>query len=235
MRGTNTLKLAGVIAKESELRYTPAGLAVLAVTLAGEEQITTDEGKEINMPWYHRVTVFGKQAEHNAKLPVGTGLYIEGRLDFSTWDDAGQKKNALQVIALRVEELDLEAHGVVADAKSQPRLTDALNEVTLIGNATRDAEIRTVTAGQRVLSIGVAVNERYQRSGGAESEKTHFVEVRGWNRLADNYGGLTKGTPVYVSGRLVTDSWDDKDGNKRFLTRVEATRIERLVPPTKTS
>lgn len=231
-RGMNHVRLAGAVAKSPELRYTPAGLAVLEVTLAGDDHVAGADGAPRALPWYHRVTLFGAQAERYAELPPGTALLIEGRLDFRSWDsDDGERRNALDVVGLRAELLDTQGRGdaaFVADAKDQPRLVDAVNEVTLIGNTTRDADARETSGGHHLTGFGVAVNERFRPKGGEDQEKVHFVEVRAWRDLAERCRDLAKGAAVFVQGRLVTDSWETEDRARRWVTRVEARRVERL-------
>lgn len=231
-RGMNHVRLAGAVAKAPELRYTPAGLAVLEVTLAGDDHVQGGDGRLRSLPWYHRVTLFGMQAERYAEIAAGTALLVEGRLDFRSWDtDAGERRNTLDVVGLRAELLDTAERGddaFVSDAKDQPRLVDAVNEVTLIGNTTRDADGRETSGGHALTAFGVAVNERFQPRSGDPQEKVHFIEVRAWRELAERTSDLAKGSAVFVQGRLVTDSWDTDDGIRRFVTRVEAHRVERL-------
>lgn len=231
-RGMNHVRLAGAVARPPELRYTPAGLAVLDVTLAGDDHVNGADGEPRTLPWYHRVTLFGAQAERYAELRPGVALLVEGRLDFRSWDsDEGERRNALDVVGLRAELLDMHGRGdapLVVDAKEQPRLVDAVNEVSLIGNTTRDADLRETSGGHPWLAFGVAVNERFRPKGGEDREKVHFIEVRAWREKAERHGDLVKGTAVFVQGRLVTDSWMTEEGTRRWVTRVEAGRIERL-------
>jgi single-strand DNA-binding protein len=72
------------------------------------------------------------------------------------------------------------------------------------------------------------VNERYRDRTGADQERTHYVDVNVWRELAEASASLAKGDPVFVIGRLVNDSWTDRDGNKRFTTRIEGSRVEHL-------
>lgn len=230
-RGMNTVRLVGTIATKPGLRYTPAGLAVLEITLAGDDHIIDNDGVLRQIPWYHRVTLFGAQAERYAELPVGTALLIEGRLDYQTWETEDGNRQALKVVGLRAELLDITDRGAtptVTDAKGQPRLSDAVNEVTIIGNTTRTAEVTNTQGGHKVLGFGVALNERYTRRDGGDEERVHFVEVRAWNDAGARFHALPKGSAVWIRGRLVTDNWENKDGNRRFATRVEATQIERI-------
>lgn len=229
-RGMNHIRLIGAVANAPELRYTPSGLAILTVTLVGDERLIDQDGTERALPWYHRISVFGAQAERYAEVPVGSVLSIDGRLDFRTWDtDAGEKRNALDVVALRVEMLDTTNLELTHDAKNQPRLVNAVNEVVLIGNLTRDAELRTTSGGHALAAFGVAVNERFRAKNATEdSETVHFVEVRAWRDVAERCQGLSKGAAVQVRGRLVTDSWEDQAGNRKYMTRVEGTRVDQV-------
>jgi single-strand DNA-binding protein len=72
------------------------------------------------------------------------------------------------------------------------------------------------------------VNESYKDRSGNDQENVHFVDAQVWRSLAEACGELKKGAPVLIAGRFVTDSWDDKDGNKRYQNRIEASRVEFL-------
>jgi len=93
----------------------------------------------------------------------------------------------------------------------------SLNKVMLIGNLTRDPEIRYTPKGTALAEVGIAVNRRYTAENGEKREETTFVEVTMWGKtaeLAEQY--LKKGRQVYIEGRLRLDTWDDKTtGQKR--------------------
>jgi single-strand DNA-binding protein len=97
-----------------------------------------------------------------------------------------------------------------------------LNKVMLIGNLTRDPELRHTPKGTAVSEISMAINRVWNNDQGQKQEETTFVEVTLWGRqaeLAQQY--LVKGRPVYIEGRLQLDSWDDKEtGKKRSKLRV---------------
>ena len=97
-----------------------------------------------------------------------------------------------------------------------------LNKVMLIGNLTRDPELRHTPKGTAVSEISMATNRVWNNDQGQKQEETTFVEVTLWGRqaeLAQQY--LTKGRPVYIEGRLQLDTWDDKEtGKKRSKLRV---------------
>ncbi len=97
-----------------------------------------------------------------------------------------------------------------------------VNKVILIGNITRDPEVRHTPKGTAVTDLGIAVNRVYSSEQGDKREETTFVDVTLWGRQAELAGEyLTKGRPVYIEGRLQMDSWEDKaSGQKRSKLKV---------------
>ncbi|MEO1845217.1 MAG: single-stranded DNA-binding protein [Akkermansiaceae bacterium] len=97
-----------------------------------------------------------------------------------------------------------------------------LNKVMLIGNLTRDPELRYTPKGTAVADIGMAINRVRTNDQGERQEDTTFVDVTLWGRqaeLAQQY--LSKGRPVYIEGRLQMDTWEDKNsGQKRSKLKV---------------
>lgn len=232
-RGLNNVFLVGTLTQAPELRYTPGGLAILELNLAGNDHVLGDDDVMRELAWYHRVTVFGAQGEALVnQLDAATPVLVEGRLNYRSWEtDDGQRRSSLDVVAARVEVLTYGARKgetTVTDARNQERLRDALNEVMVIGNLTRDAELRYTPSGHAVTRFSIAVNERYRDRSGQDQESTHFVDLNAWRELAEACGELAKGDPVFAIGRLVNDSWTDRDGNKRYTTRIEASRVEFL-------
>jgi len=101
-----------------------------------------------------------------------------------------------------------------------------LNKVFVIGNLTRDPELRTLPSGQPVASFGVATNRFWTREGKRE-EQTEFHNVVMFGRLAEIASQyLAKGKMVMVEGRLQTRSWEDKEGGKRNRTEIVAERMQ---------
>ena len=99
------------------------------------------------------------------------------------------------------------------------------NTVTLVGNVTRDPELRFTSGGRGVASFGIAVNRRYQ-SNGEGQEPTSFFDVVAWGTLGENVAAsLHKGTRALVYGRLEQRSWDTQDGEKRSKIEVVAEEI----------
>lgn len=229
-RGMNHVFLIGALARDPELRYTPSGTAVFEATVAGEDHVIGNDGRERKLPWYHRVSILGKPAEWQAEknLKGGDAVMVEGSLEYSQWEaPEGGKRSMVRVKALRLEQLGYQPE-LVQDAGGGVRMASGMNEVILIGNVTRDPELRYTPAGDAVLGLGLAVNETWNDRQGQRQEKTHWIDVTLWRDLAEAMKDLRKGDPVLVQGRLVNEAWTDKDGNKRNSTKVEATRVESL-------
>src|SRR4030081_149678 len=106
----------------------------------------------------------------------------------------------------------------------------SFNKVILLGNLTRDPEVRYTPKGSAVCDLGVAVNRVYTPEGGERREEVTFVDVVLWARLAEIAGEyLKKGRPVFIEGRLQMDSWDDKQtGQKRTKLRVVGETMQLL-------
>jgi len=104
------------------------------------------------------------------------------------------------------------------------------NKVLLMGNLTRDPEVKYTPKGMAVTDLGLAVNREYTTDSGEKREEVVFVDVTVWGRQAETCGEyLKKGRPVFVEGRLQLDTWDDKQsGQKRSKLRVNAERVQFL-------
>ncbi|MFC4454485.1 single-stranded DNA-binding protein [Deinococcus sonorensis] len=229
-RGMNHIFLIGVLARDPELRYTPSGVAVFDATIAGEDRVTGNDGRERNLPWYHRVSMLGKPAEWQSEknLKAGDPVMIEGSLEYSSWDaPEGGKRSMVRVKGLRVESLGYTPE-TTQDAGGGVRMQGGMNQVLVIGNLTRDPELRYTPAGDAVLGLSMAVNETWKDRQGQQQEKVHWLDATLWRELAEQAKDLKKGDPVLVQGRLTNESWTDKDGNKRNTTKIEATRVEVL-------
>lgn len=105
-----------------------------------------------------------------------------------------------------------------------------LNKVMLIGNLTRDPEVKYTPKGTAVAEVGMAINRVYTPEGGEKREETTFVDITFWGRQAEIVGQYAKkGNPLYVEGRLQLDSWDDKQtGQKRSKLRVVGEQLQLL-------
>lgn len=107
----------------------------------------------------------------------------------------------------------------------------SLNRAQIVGNLTRDPEMRYTPNGQAVCSFGVATNRRWRDKDGNQQEATEFHNIVAWGKLAEITSQyLKKGNKVYVEGRLQTRSWEGQDGNKRNRTEIVAENFIFLTP-----
>src|SRR5437660_11647389 len=101
------------------------------------------------------------------------------------------------------------------------------NSITIVGNVTRDPELRFTPSGQANTRIGVAVNRRWQdKTSGEWQEATSFFDVVCWREMAENVSeSLAKGSRVVVTGRLEQRSYEDRDGNRRNVVEIIADEV----------
>ena len=104
-----------------------------------------------------------------------------------------------------------------------------INRVTLVGRLGRDPEMRQTGTGTPIVNFSVATNESWKDKNGEQQERTEWHKIIAWGRLAEICNEyLTKGKQVYIEGRLQTNEWEDKDGNKRYTTEVVANEMKML-------
>jgi len=104
-----------------------------------------------------------------------------------------------------------------------------LNKVFLMGNLTRDPELRYTPSGTAVTDLRLAINDDYTTSDGTRHERTVFLDVTVWARQAENCSEyLSKGRPVLVEGRLQMDNWETNEGEKRSRLKVTAENVQFL-------
>ncbi|MDE2097220.1 MAG: single-stranded DNA-binding protein [Patescibacteria group bacterium] len=102
-----------------------------------------------------------------------------------------------------------------------------LNKVFIIGNLTRDPELRQTPGGQAVCTLGVATNSYYTDKSGSRQTKTEYHNIVLWGRqaeLANQF--LAKGSNVFIEGRLQTRAWEGKDGQQRKTTEIVGERVQ---------
>jgi len=97
----------------------------------------------------------------------------------------------------------------------------SLNKVLLIGNLTRDPDVRMMSNGRPVCNFGLALNRSYKDAEGNRKEETTFVDVESFGPRAEAIGRFfTKGRAIFIEGRLKLDQWESKEGEKRSALRV---------------
>jgi len=107
-----------------------------------------------------------------------------------------------------------------------------VNKVILIGRLGADPEIRYTPSGAEVATFRMATSEAWTNKNGEKEERTEWHRIVAWRGLAKICGEyLSKGKLVYIEGRLRTRNWEDRDGNKRTVTEIEATEMKMLGGP----
>jgi single-strand DNA-binding protein len=105
----------------------------------------------------------------------------------------------------------------------------ALNRVLIVGNLTRDPELRQTHSGASVANFRIAASRRYKDALGNPKEEVCFVGVVVWQRLADTCGAyLKKGSAVLIEGELQSRAWETEDGNKRSMVEIHAHKVQFL-------
>lgn len=105
----------------------------------------------------------------------------------------------------------------------------SFNKITVVGNLGRDPELRYTPQGDAVCNISVATSEKKRDKGGDLQDITTWFRITLWRKQAENAAKyLTKGSPIYVEGRLRIEEWQDRDGKNRYTLEVQATDMQFL-------
>ncbi len=105
----------------------------------------------------------------------------------------------------------------------------SFNKIIIVGNLGRDPELRYTPQGDAVCNFSVAVNEKKRDKAGELQDITSWFRVTLWRRQAENAAKyLTKGSPIYIEGRLHVDEWTDRDGKNRYTLEVTGTDMQFL-------
>lgn len=103
----------------------------------------------------------------------------------------------------------------------------SFNKITVVGNLGRDPELRYTPQGAAVCSFSMATNEKRKDKSGEMQDVTTWFKITLWRNQAENAAKyLTKGSPVYIEGRLRIEEWTDRDGNNRYTLDVQATDMQ---------
>lgn len=103
----------------------------------------------------------------------------------------------------------------------------SFNKIIIVGNLGRDPELRYTPQGTAVCNFSVATSEKKKDKSGEMQDQTTWFRVTLWNKQAETASKyLTKGSPIYVEGRLRIEEWSDRDGNNRFTLEVHATDMQ---------
>lgn len=232
MFSLNRADLIGYQTQPLTPRQTPGGTSVVDLNLVVPYSFQSGKGEQLSGRSFHTVTLWGSMADFAIQyVKPGSQMFVSGRLQTDSWEDTEkkEKRSKTKMVALDLILLDPK-DGQRSAPDSAPLVTGAVNRAQIIGNVTRDPEMRTTTGGQHVLTIGVATNERWKDKASNEmKERTEFHNVVIWGDLADQVNAsVRKGNRVFVSGRVQTRSWETKEGQKRTTTEIIADTLSLL-------
>ncbi len=222
MYALNRSKFIGYVTEKPELRTIPSGMEVCDVNIRVISKVTKEDGTVFDATSFHTVTFWGGIAKTvTSYTDVGSQIYVEGRLKTDSWQgEDGKTRYKTKVIA---EDLILlSRRGGDYPPLQQSIIGTGINEVELVGNLTKDIELRETTSGYSVASTSVATNRKWKnRQTNEFQEETEFHSLVIWGDLAQEASKiLSKGEKVYVKGRLQNRSWETPEGEKRYTTEV---------------
>jgi len=232
MFSLNRVNIIGYQTQPLEVRKTPGGTSVADLNLVVPYSFRSEQGEMLTGKAFQVVTLWGSMAEFAGQyVRPGSHIFIGGRLQTDSWDDqtSGEKRSKTKIVALDMILLDPKDGQIKAPDGAKLTL-GAVNRADIVGNVTRDPEIRTTTGGKQVMTLGVATNDRWkERSTGETKERAEFHNVVIWGELAEEAGKvIRKGSRVFVSGRVQTRSWETQAGQKRTTTEIIADQCSLL-------
>lgn len=229
MYSLNRVNIIGYQTQPVQVRQTPGGTSVTDLNVIVPSTIRLENGTSVQSRSFHTVTVWGPMAEVAGQfLKAGAHVFISGRLQTDSWEDeqSHEKRSKTKIVAQEMILLDPK-DGQISPPSAAKQVLGTLNRADILGNVTRDPELRTTTSGQQVLTLGVASNERWKdRTSGEQKDRTEFHNVVVWGDLATEVStSIHKGNRVFVSGRVQTRSWETQSGSKRTTTEVVAETV----------
>jgi len=224
MYALNRAQLIGHLTEDPQVRQTPSGQTVGDLNLMTKASFTTGDGQSQQSSSYHNVVVWRGLADISQRfLRKGSQVFISGRIQTDEWEDqsTGQKRYKTRITADEMILLDPKVPN--APLAETSVVGGALNQAEIIGNISREPELRQTPNGNSVVSFGVATNFSWKDRSGESQEKTEFHNVVAWDALAQGIAeSFKKGRKVYIRGRLQTRSWETPDGSKRYTTEIIA-------------
>jgi single-strand DNA-binding protein len=226
MFSLNRVQLIGYQTQPVQVRQTPGGTSVTDLNLIVPVAFKSDSGEMLSGKSFHTVTVWGALADVCGQfVKPGAQMFIAGRLQTDSWEDeqTKEKRSKTKIVASEMILLDPKS-GQMSPPAGAKQILGACNRADIVGNVTRDPEMRTTTSGQKVLTLGIATNDRWKdKTSGEMKEKSEFHNVVVWGDLAEEVSQhVRKGNRAFVSGRVQTRSWETQAGAKRYTTEVIA-------------
>jgi single-strand DNA-binding protein len=233
MYALNKAQIIGHLTEDPQVRQTPNGQTVGDLNVVSRQTFINVSGQPQQSNSYHSVVVWRGLADISSRfLKKGSQVYIGGRIQTDEWEDqnTGQKRYKTRIVADELILLDPKNQNppLAADSK----VGGGLNHAQVLGNVTRDPEIRQTPNGDSVVSLGIATNFSWKDKSGQDQEKTEFHNIVAWGALAKSIAEtVKKGRKLYVAGRLQTRSWETPDGQKRYATEIIADSVLALGVP----
>ncbi|HIQ57544.1 TPA: single-stranded DNA-binding protein [Candidatus Gracilibacteria bacterium] len=230
MYALNRSKFIGYVIEKPELRTIPSGMEVCDVNIRVISKVVKEDGSVFNSTSFHTATFWGGIAKTvGSYTNAGSQIYIEGRLKTDSWQgEDGKARYKTKIIAedlILLSRRDGDYPALQSDV-----VGTGLNEVELIGNITKDVELRATASGQSVASTSIATNRKWKnRQTNEFQEETEFHNIVLWGDLAKEADkNVSKGSKVYIKGRLQNRSWETPEGEKRYTTEVIVESISAL-------
>ena len=224
MYALNKAQIIGHLTEDPQIRQTPNGLTVGDLNIVTKQTFTNVSGQQQQGTSYHSIVVWRGLADICSRfLRKGSQVYIAGRIQTDEWEDqsTGQKRYKTRIVADELILLDPRNPNPPLGIDS--KVAGGLNHAQVVGNVTRDPELRQTPNGDSVVSFGIATNFAWKDRSGQDQEKTEFHNIVAWGDLAKSISeNVQKGRKMYIAGRLQTRSWETPDGQKRYATEIIA-------------
>jgi len=224
MYALNKAQIIGHLTEDPQIRQTPNGQTVGDLNIVTKQTFMNASGQPQQGTSYHSVVVWRGLADICSRfLKKGSQVYIAGRIQTDEWEDqnTGQKRYKTRITADELILLDPRNPNPPLSAGS--KVAGGLNHAQVVGNVTRDPELRQTPNGDSVVSFGIATNFAWKDRSGQDQEKTEFHNIVAWGELAKSISeNVQKGRKMYIAGRLQTRSWETPDGQKRYATEIIA-------------
>jgi single-strand DNA-binding protein len=224
MYALNKAQVIGHLTEDPQIRQTPNGQTVGDLNIVTKQTFTNVSGQPQQGTSYHSIVVWRGLADISSRfLKKGSQVYIAGRIQTDEWEDqqTGQKRYKTRVVA--DELILLDPRNPNSPLSDESKVAGGLNHAQVVGNVTRDPELRQTPNGDSVVSFGIATNFSWKSRDGQDQEKTEFHNIVAWGDLAKSIAeSVKKGRKMYIAGRLQTRSWETPDGQKRYATEIIA-------------
>lgn len=229
MYSYNRATIIGYQTQPVEVRQTPNGTSVTDLNIVVPYQFESKEGQQLSGKSFFTVTLWGGMADTAGQfLKPGAQVFLAGRLQTDTWDDqsTGEKRRKTKIVGMDMTLLD-PRDGQLPAPDGADKIAQCLNRADVLGNVTRDPELRTTPNGTHVLTLGVATNDRWRdKSTGEDKERAEYHDIVIWGDEAEQvHRSIRKGSRVFATGRIQNRTWETQDGQKRVSTEIVADSV----------